>query len=125
MTVDATQWAKEFFALVDASDADGVAGRVTADAVLISGNGEPIAGREGIRNAIATFETLITSISHEVLRAWTVGEGYITELRVTYVRLDGGTLVLPCTNIFDVDDKGQITGYKIFMDMTPVFEQVS
>jgi ketosteroid isomerase-like protein len=124
MTVaaDPTQWAKEFFALVDAGDADGVAGRVAPDAVLTSGNGEPIVGREGIRGAIATFRTLISGISHELVRAWVVGEVYITELRVTYVRLDGRTLVLPCTNIFDVDHEGQITNYQIFMDMTPVFE---
>lgn len=120
-TVEATQWAEEFFALVDAGDADGVAGRVTADAVLATGNGEPIVGREGIRGAIANFQTLITSISHEVVRAWEVGDGYVAELQVTYVRLDGGKLVLPCTNIFDVDGDGQITDYKIFMDMTPVF----
>jgi ketosteroid isomerase-like protein len=118
---DATQWAEEFFALVDAGDADGVAGRVSEGAVLITGNGEPVVGREEIRAAINGFQTMIGSLSHEIVRVWAVAGGYIAELRVSYVRLDGGSLVLPCTNIFDLDADGQITEYKIFMDMAPVF----
>jgi len=37
------------------------------------------------------------------------------------VRHDGGKVVLPCANIFDLTDDGLISKYQVFMDMTPVF----
>ncbi|MFJ8613583.1 nuclear transport factor 2 family protein [Streptomyces sp. NPDC093675] len=120
-TSNAIQWAREFFALIDAGDGDSVAGRVAIDAVLTSGNGTPVVGRDSIRATLDAFHSSVTSISHDVVRAWRVDEAYIVELQITYVRTDGGTVVLPCVNILDVDDHGLITKYQIFMDISPVF----
>jgi ketosteroid isomerase-like protein len=123
MTVDreTTLWAERFFALVDRGDADGIATQVSEDASLVTGNGDPVTGRDAIRNAINHFQTMITSIHHDIVRTWRVGNSVIAELRVTYVRLDGQILVLPCANVFDLDEDGLVTDYKIFMDMSPVF----
>jgi hypothetical protein len=118
---DPRGWAETFFELVDRFDADAVAARMAADGVLISVNNDPVVGRDGMRGAVRAFEQGVTSISHEVLRAWRTNDTVIVELRVTYVRHDGRTVVLPCTNIFDLTDDGLISRYQIFMDMTPVF----
>lgn len=114
-------WAETLFELVDRFDADAVAARMAPDGVLISVNNDPVVGRDGMRDAVRGFEQAVTSISHEVLRAWRTGDTVITELRVTYVRHDGREVVLPCANIFDLTDEGLISRYQIFMDMTPVF----
>jgi len=118
---DPHAWAESFFALVDRFDADAVASRMTPQGVLISGNNEPVLGRDGTRDAIHWFERAVASISHEVLRAWQVDDTLIAELRITYVRHDGGKVVLPCTNIVDLTADGLISKYQVFMDMAPVF----
>ena len=69
---DPHAWAESFFALVDRFDADAVASRMTPRGVLISVNNEPVVGRDGMRDAIHSFERAVASISHEVLRAWQV-----------------------------------------------------
>ena len=118
---DPRQWAETLFQLVDQFDADAIAARMAPDGVLISVNDAPVVGRDGMRVAVRAFKQAVTSISHEVLRAWRAGDTIITELRVTYVRHDGRKVVLPCTNIFDLTGDGSISRYQIFMDMTPVF----
>lgn len=91
------------------------------DGVLVSVNDDPVAGRDGVRAAVRWFGQAIAGIGHEIVRAWRIGDTVIVELRVTYTRHDGGELVLPCTNIFDLAGPGLIARYQIFMDMTPVF----
>ncbi|MFI9388457.1 nuclear transport factor 2 family protein [Kutzneria sp. NPDC052558] len=118
---DPYRWAESLFEFVDRFDADGVAARMAPDGVLVSVNDNPAAGRDGVRAAVRWFEQAIAGIGHEVLRAWRVGDTVLVELRVTYTRHDGGQLVLPCANIFDLTDDGLIARYQIFMDMTPVF----
>ncbi len=118
---DARGWAEPFFGLVDRFDGNAVAARMAPDGVLHSVNDGPVVGRDGMRSAVRRFQQAVTSINHEVLRAWQTETTIITELRVTYVRLDGRKVVLPCTNIFDLTDDGLISRYQIFMDMTPVF----
>jgi ketosteroid isomerase-like protein len=118
---DPRGWAETIFRLVDRFDADAMAARMAPDGVLISVNNDPVVGRDGMRAAVHAFEQAVTSISHQVLRAWRADDTVITELRVTYVRHDGRKVVLPCTNIFDLTDDGLISRYQIFMDMTPVF----
>ncbi|MGP4021235.1 nuclear transport factor 2 family protein [Saccharopolyspora sp. 5N708] len=117
---DARTWSEGFLRLVDFCDADAIADRVSQDASLTSGSGEAVLCREAIRAMITRFRTTITSLHHDIVRAWSVPDGVIAELRVTYVRLDGTTLTLPCTNIFDIDGEGLVSNYQIFTDMNPV-----
>jgi ketosteroid isomerase-like protein len=118
---DAKRWAEEFFPLVDRFDADAVAARMAPDGVLISTNDDPIVGQDGMRGAVVAFSQGVSSLRHEVLDAWRSGRTVIVELKVTYVRLDGRKVVLPCANIFDLTEDESISRYQVFMDMTPVF----
>jgi len=118
---DARVWAQTLFELVDRFDADALGARMAPDGVLISTNSAPVVGPAGVREAARQFEQGVASIGHEVVRAWRIGDTVITDLWVTYVRHDGGKVVLPCANIFDLTDDGLISKYQIFMDMTPVF----
>lgn len=118
---DARVWAQALFELVDRFDADALGARMAPDGVLISTNSAPVVGREGVRAAARQFEQGVASIGHEVVRAWRIDDTVITDLRVTYVRHDGGKVVLPCANIFDLTADGLISKYQIFMDMAPVF----
>jgi len=70
---DPRQWAETLFQLVDRFDADALAARMVPDGVLISVNDAPVVGRDGMRAAVRAFKQAVTSISHEVLRAWRAG----------------------------------------------------
>jgi ketosteroid isomerase-like protein len=122
---DARGWAESLFALLDRFDADAIAARMARDGALVSVNDDPVVGRDAMREAVHNFQRAVASISHEVLRAWQAGNQagntVIAELRVTYVRHDGRKVVLPCTNIFDLNEDGLVTRYQIYMDISPVF----
>ena len=118
---DVRAWAEVFFGHVDRGDADAIVALVAENCTMTVGNAEPVAGREAIHAMVRQFRTTITSLEHELVRMWSVPEGVVAELKVTYGRLDGSRVTLPCTNIFDIDEDGLVTGYQIFMDMSPVF----
>jgi hypothetical protein len=100
------EWAEALFKLVDRFDADAVAAKMAPDGELIRLNNDPAVSRDGMHDALRAFEQAVTSLSHEVRRAWRTGNTVITELRITCVRHDGREVVLPRANIFDLTDMG-------------------
>ena len=112
---------RDLFAAVDTRVAENVADFVTDDVAFRFGSADPIAGKDNLIAASRAFSASIAGIHHEVVELWEpVPDTMVVELRVTYRRLDGAGLVLPCCNIFRLRD-GLIDDYRIYMDVNPVF----
>jgi ketosteroid isomerase-like protein len=117
-----TELVHGIFAANDASDIDALAELVTDDVRLTFGNAETVTGREAFRQASAQFNASVDSFSHQITSLFEVPEAgvVVVELLVSYHRLDGGELTLPCCNVFRVRD-GLVADYRIYMDINPVF----
>jgi ketosteroid isomerase-like protein len=118
---DVTTWVRNLFAVVDNGTPEQLAEYLTEDAVLRFGNGDPVAGRDNIREASREFQKSLGGLHHDVLSAGRIGDTVMVELAVTYHRHDGQTLTLPCANAFELDADGLIRRYQIYMDIAPVF----
>jgi ketosteroid isomerase-like protein len=112
---EAQDFSVEMFSRSDVKDVDGWTALMTEDIHFVFGNGDPIDGRDRVREAIAVFFDSIKLIKHDVLEAWTVGDKLIQKLQVTYTRLDGGVLSVPAANILTRRD-GLISEYLIYVD---------
>jgi hypothetical protein len=55
------------------------------------------------------------------LEVWSDCEALITELEVSYTRLDGSSIALPCCNVFRLRD-GLVADCRVYMDINPVYE---
>jgi ketosteroid isomerase-like protein len=112
---------RNLFAAVDAGDADAV-GRLVTDGVRFRfGNADVIAGRDSLVATSRDFSASITGVHHEITELWEPEPGIVVaELQVTYSRRDGGSLTLPCCNIFRMRD-GLVDDYRIYMGVNPVF----
>jgi ketosteroid isomerase-like protein len=110
------------FAANDARDIDALSDLVTDDVRLTFGNAGTVTGRDAFRKASADFNASVDKFSHEITALLEVPDAgvVVAELSVTYRRLDGRELTLPCCNVFRVRD-GRIADYRIYMDINPVF----
>ena len=115
------QFLLDLFAVVDTREAEKVADFVTDDVAFRFGSADPIAGKAALIATSREFSASIAGIHHEVAQIWEPEPNTaVVELRVTYRRLDGAELTLPCCNIFRLRD-GLIDDYRIYMDVNPVF----
>lgn len=112
---------RELFEAVDARDAERIAPFLADDVTFQFGSGEALVGKQSLLATSREFCASIADIHHEATDLWNPEPGIaVVVLRVTYRRLDGQTLTLPCCNIFRIRD-GLVNDYRIFMDVTPVF----
>jgi hypothetical protein len=66
------------------------------------------------------FKKAVADLRHTVLDLWEVDDGtVIATMDVSYCRLDGQELNLPCCNIFRVHGR-LVDEYLIYMDINPV-----
>jgi ketosteroid isomerase-like protein len=115
---------RELFAALDAGDF-GRALPLLADDVRVQfGNLPPTVGRERFHQDGIAFQASIGGIAHSLEHVWAVSdrgqEVVVCEMAVTYTRLDGSRLTLPCANSFRLRD-GQVADYRVYMDIGPVF----
>lgn len=123
------KWARELYSeAVDRKEAAGFAAAFTADAVLRFGNAAPLKGREAIEAAIAHFFTTFSTLSHESKGAWLAGATLILEAVVTYLRHDGGQVVIPAVTIFHLagampgePDRPLADTCRIYVDLAPLY----
>jgi hypothetical protein len=119
---DAKQFIRELFAAVDAGDTERIAGFVTDGVRFRFGSAEPLTGRADLAAASRQFSASIGGLHHEITDLWQPAPGtVVAELQVTYRRLDGSELTLPCCNIFRLSSDGLVEDYRIYMDVNPVF----
>lgn len=118
--MNASELAKAVFAAVDAKKPADFASFLTEDGSFTFGNWPAAVGREATAKTVSDFFAGIGGINHEITGVWQDGDTAIVRLAVTYHRLDGTSVTLPCANIWKlVGDK--IKDYNIYMDVNPVF----
>jgi ketosteroid isomerase-like protein len=110
------------FAANDAQDIDALSALVTDDVRLTFGNAETVTGRDAFRKVSAGFNASLDRFRHEITALYEVPDAgvVVAELSVTYRRLDGRELTLPCCNLFRIVG-GRIADYRIYMDINPVY----
>jgi limonene-1,2-epoxide hydrolase len=112
------------FHAVDAMATSDFVSYLTPDVRFRFGNAPEICGRSGVSDALGIFFQQIDGLSHQVTGCWEQGETVIVRLDVTYRRLDGDRVSLPCVNVFEYDD-GLIKDYRIYMDVSPAMPSLS
>jgi ketosteroid isomerase-like protein len=112
---------RNLFAVVDAMDVATVASLFADDGRVVFGNGQPLAGIEEIRTGITAFLATIAGQHHAVVKEWNVDDETIVELKVTYDRVDGQQVTIPCVTIFHTDGAGKIDDYRVYFDVAPVY----
>jgi ketosteroid isomerase-like protein len=118
---EARRFAGAVFDLVDAMDAEGFGALFAPTGVFAFANWPEQTGPGAIAAVVAGFFGTIRALRHEVQEVWRMGETDICRLRVTYTRQDGGTLSLPCANIWRRGEDGRFDDYRIYIDLAPLF----
>lgn len=116
-----TEFTDRVFTVVDARDAAGFAALFADDGRFVFGNSEPLVGPAEITEGLDQFFASIDDLRHEVLNEWVTGADTVTELVVTYDRLDGAVVTLPAVSIWHVADGGRIDHYRVYIDLAPLY----
>lgn len=112
---------ERLFATVDAMKTHAFVEFLAEDARFVFGNGEPMVGRPAIVAGLDGFFSTIHGLQHELVNEWSVDADTIVESRVTYQRLDGGTVTVPAVSIWHVGDDGLIIDYRVYVDLAPLY----
>ena len=108
------------FAAIDGNDAAAFVGYLTDDAVFRFGSAPLVRGRAAIQAAVEGFFGTIAGCSHHVQKTLASGSTLVCEGDVTYTRVDGSSITLPFTDVFEYDGE-LINHYKIYMDISPLY----
>ncbi len=107
---------------IDSMVPEAFSNHLSDDVSFVFGNGEPVVGRENVRETWAGFCDSIAGVSHSLVEQWENGPATIAEAVVTYTRKDGSTISLPVVTIYR--GAGElIDDYRIFMDVAPLFAE--
>lgn len=114
------------FAAIDRMRADEFAAYFAERARFRFGNAPPVIGRDAVEAAVRGFFSTLAGLRHEISGIWTGswdgGEVTSVEALVTYTRLDGSTTMpIPATSTLRWGD-GSIQDYRIYADISPLFE---
>ena len=105
---------------IDSMDPDRYARHLSHDVILRFGNGEPVVGRDAVRDGWAAFCADLRGVSHDLVERWDAGTATIVEARVTYTRSDDSTVTVPAVTIYRASGD-LIDDYRIFIDLAPLF----
>jgi predicted TIM-barrel fold metal-dependent hydrolase/ketosteroid isomerase-like protein len=112
---------KEMFATLDRGDVPAYLEYLSEDAALRFGNNPPVVGRAAIKESLDGFYETFQSVRHDHVATWRRPEGAAVEADVTYVRLDGSDARAHAVTICRFNDRDEITDYRIFVDLAPLF----
>jgi ketosteroid isomerase-like protein len=112
--------ARAIFAAFDAKDVSALAAHMTDDVRLRLGNAETVEGKTAFVDAVNAFLASIAGFRHEITDIWNDGDILVAELVVHYTRLDGKQVTVPCCDVFHLRD-GLVSGYRSYIDATPVY----
>jgi ketosteroid isomerase-like protein len=114
----------DVFATMDAGDVDGMVAHMTDDVSTQFGNQPEVSGKTAFRALFTQVGQTILGLRHEVLDLFHAVEDFdvwVVRLRVSYQRLDGRTVTLPCCNLFRM--RGDlISEYRVYVDIGPVLD---
>ena len=110
---------KRLFARGEAFDSQGFIDFFTDRPVYQFGNFPVCFDKESIKASVKAFFGAVSALYHDIKMLWEVGEVVVVEMDVTYWRLDGSQVTLPCADIFRFEGD-QVSELRIFMDANPV-----
>ena len=114
------EFVRDLGAGIDTMDASIFVRFLTKDATFRFGNGDPVQGRDAIRNYVDAFFQAIKSIRHDPLRVHEAGDFLIAEMNCTYVDRWNRTLKVPVCNVMMMRGQ-QISEYFIYIDNHELF----
>jgi limonene-1,2-epoxide hydrolase len=98
--------------------------KLSPTAVFRFGATDEVMGKDAISAVVAQFFTSIGGVRHELTNVIAEGHKLACEGNVTYTRIDATTLTLPFANVFEFDGD-LIAGYRIYVDIAPLYGQVT
>ncbi|HVW69937.1 MAG TPA: nuclear transport factor 2 family protein [Steroidobacteraceae bacterium] len=110
---------RALFAAVDAKNTREFLSFLTPDALFRYGSGAPATGHDAIAAVVNGFFGSIRLSEHRIAHAWEEPGSAVCQGEVTYIRLDGRSVVLPFCNVFSLRDE-KILRYEIYIDPTPL-----
>jgi hypothetical protein len=110
------------FRTVDRMDAAGFASFFTEDGTFRFGNAPQAKGRSEIEGAVSEFFGSLKALRHRLVDEWSEGLTQISEVEVTYTRLDDSTVDLMAACIFRRSGD-LVADYRIYMDLAPLFSE--
>jgi len=116
------------FEAVDRMRADQFASLFSEDATFRFGNADAVTGRHAVEAAVGGFFSTLGGLRHDISGIWTGtwegGEVTSVEGTVTYTRKDGSTTMpIPAVSTLRWRDDA-IQDYRIFVDLSPLFQPV-
>eukprot|EP00898_Chlorokybus_atmophyticus_P002971 jgi/Chlat1/3675/Chrsp24S03849 len=118
-----TDMVKRLFSRGEASDSAGFITFFTDTPLYQFGNFEIATSKDAIFKSAENFFNNISAVYHDIKRMWEHADCVFVEMDVTYWRLDGSVVTLPCFDIFRVDAAAdKFSELRIFMDVNPVFD---
>ena len=99
---------------------DRFAAHLADDVSFRFGNGDPVHGRDAVRDVWAAFCQSVDGVSHTVVEVFEAGEATIAESSVTYTRKDGSTVTVPVVTIYR-SGGDLIDDYRVYIDLAPLF----
>ncbi len=112
-------WITDLFASIDAMDADRFASFLAEDAVFRYGSNPPTHGKAAVRDGVAAFFTMFTSLAHTIDAVWSVPGAVFVQGSAHYGRQDGSTVTIPFFNCLKMGG-AKISDYLIYIDPTPL-----
>ena len=117
---DWMEWVEQTYEALDAKDVDAFVAQLTPGATLRFGNGEPVAGRVAIREALGEFCDAIGTMSHAFTSQLRVDDTLVIEEMVTFTRRDGTAVVLPAATVCELT-QGKADRMQTYIDVSPLF----
>ena len=120
-TSNLKQAVRAYFVGIDDQDLDAVDALVHQDIVMIFANAEPSVGKQIFMANAKVRNPAFAQIRHDLIEVWQPDDDanvVIATMTVTYERLDGIVVAVPCCGIFEFDG-GQIRRYRVFIDRAP------
>lgn len=112
-------WYDEFYAAVDAMDADAVTRQCTPDTTLRFANNPPAQGREQVRVALEQVWSMLGGLHHTITTVTEQGDRAVVEAMVDYTRLDGSVVSIPAATSIERRD-GLVAGQRVYIDAAPL-----
>ena len=107
---------RDMLSAIDKQDMAAFGSFLADGACFVFGNGEAVHGREQIAATVKVVLQSLESIAHTVQRFWLVDGVAICEGRVLYVDNLGQELDAPFVDLLNVDARGLITDYRVYVD---------
>eukprot|EP00899_Mesostigma_viride_P006295 jgi/Mesvir1/15667/Mv03268-RA.1 len=111
---------KRLFSRGEASDSAGFITFFTTQPVYQFGNFDVALDKSAIFNGAQNFFNGIHAVYHDIKAMWEVHDAQFVEMDVSYWRLDGSMVTLPCFDIFRFNGD-KVSELRIFMNCNPVF----